>query len=337
MDMRTGVGGIVMTGLLAAGVCSCGTTRLTNADAGSSDKDSRVSVAPQSSLTVEGAFAWSGVRLACSSGGDALAFYPDGNGHLLRRYHAGTWAGALALPASGRTKCKQPRCLRTAPRPSDGERPTTPPRRPISTSPSSPPNDDWSAPILVGNGGIGWWQDAIPPSMVLGLDDSGSAFATWSRIDEQATQPVLWPSAVWATHTAADGTWLADGSIDLPGGTSSSRPSLLPRAHGDAAAAWEWSDGTRNRILVARRSGSQWSAPSVIEDGPLTEPHFTGPVLAGGPTGDLIIVYQQSTARGVELLSRHSADSNVWSDAEVLAPTGAGWFRLVTNGAGGAT
>jgi hypothetical protein len=84
---------------------------------------------------------------------------------------------------------------------------------------------------------------------------------------------------------------------------------------------------------------SLWTAPAVLEDAAVGGVDFSvvgGPMLAGGRTGDVTLVYQRSTAQETQLLSRQRADGDTWSDAEELAATGASGFLLVDDGAGGA-
>ena len=344
--MRAGGVVIVLGCLAVVGVCSCGTRHLNDVDAGSGGNDAGPGPT-QSSFTVD----WTtstpglGIRLACSSGGDAIADYIQAPHSQTRRYHAGAWADPVALPVLA----DEVQAVALSP---DGMATFVW----IADSSSMPMTDDlyvdrlapdgsWSPPSLIGNGGIAWWQDPNPPRPVLSLDASGSAAVTWSRIDQDARQPTTWPSAVWSAHATPDGTWLNEGNIDQPGGTRSSRPSLLARGQSDTIAAWAWTDGTRAQVLVARRSGSQWSAPSVVEDADAAKILFwvssDGPMLAGGPTGDVVLVYQRlyvntTAASRSELVSRQSADGVSWSDAEELTPSGDGGFELVHNGAGGA-
>jgi len=348
--MRTRVGVVVWGCVAVLSISACGTRRLNEGDGGRGGNDTGLPT--PSSFTVD----WTtstpgvGIRLACSPGGDAIAYYIElpasrqvAAGQT-RRYHAGAWADRVALPVLADQ-------VQATAMSADGTATfawTASAAAVLMTDDLYvgllAPDDSWSDPILVGNGGIGWWQEPTPPQPVLSLDASGSGLMTWSRIDQEAKQPPFEPASVWAAHALPDGTWLNDGSIDQPGGAWSSRPSLLARAQSDTIAAWTWTDKTRVQVLVARRTGSQWSAPSVVEDAAAADLQFgtnDGPMLAGGPTGDVVLVYQRiyfvgTTESRFALVSRHSSDGVSWSDAEELTPSGAGGFRLVHNGAGGA-
>jgi hypothetical protein len=341
--MRTGVGAVVLGCVAVVEVCACGTRHLNDADAGRGGNDAGAGPA-QSSFTVDwtASTPGSGIRLACSSGGDAIAYYIQVPASQTRRYHAGAWADPVALPVMADQ-------VQATALSSDGvatfvwtaSSSSAPMTDDLSVDRLAP-DDSWSGPRLIGNGGIAWWQDPNPPRPVLSLDASGSGLVAWSRIDEEARQPT-WPAAVWAAHAAPDGTWLNEGSIDQPGATSSTRPSLLARAQSDTVAAWAWTDGTRAQVLVARHSGSQWSAPSVVEDAVAADMSFqagVGPMLAGGRAGDMVLVYprvnQGATLGKSALVARHSPDGVSWSDAEVLTSFGVNGFQLVDNGAGGA-
>jgi hypothetical protein len=341
--MRTRVGAVVWGYVALLNACACGTRHLNDADAGRGGNDAGPGSA-QTSFTVD----WTastpgrGIRLACSSGGDAIAYYMQVPASQTRRYHAGAWADPVALPvwadqvqATALSSDGVATFVWTA---SSSSMPMTDDLYVDRLA----PDDSWSGPSLIGDGGIAWWQDPNPPWPVLSLDASGSGLVAWSRIDQEARQPI-WPAAVWAAHAAPDGTWLNEGSIDQPGATSSTRPSLLARAQSDTVAAWAWTDGTREQVLVARHSGSHWSAPSVVEDAAAADMSFragVGPMLAGGRTGDVVLVYsrvnQGATLGKSALVARYSPDGVSWSDAEVLASSGVYGFQLAHNGTGGA-
>ena len=162
-------------------ICACGTRHLNEADAGRAGNDAGIGPA-QASFTVD----WTastpggGIRLACSSGGDAIAYYMQVPASQTRRYHAGAWADPVALPV----RADQVQATAVS---SDG----------VATfvwtasSSSMPMTDDlyvdhlasdgsWSGPRLIGNGGIAWWQDPNPPRPVLSLDAAGAGIVTWS-------------------------------------------------------------------------------------------------------------------------------------------------------------
>lgn len=279
------------------------------------------------------------IHLACSSGGDAFAYFNDAGGGVTRRYlGGGLWEPGTELPIRAEEVATvgiwpdgAGTFVWTVPVDTTGRIETAQ----VKLLTLSAANTWTGAPTVVGDGGIGWWQEPSLPRPAIALDDGGAIFAAWSRIDQQASD---WPSAAWSGHIAADGAVTTE-LIDQPGGTASTPPSLLARGSGEVVAAWAWSDGVRTRLVVAHRAGGQWRAPQILEDVDRTEVSLAvsdGPQLAGGRTGNMVLVYQRSSvALGGQLLARRSADGETWSEPELLAAGGASWFQLTDDGAGG--
>ena len=102
---------------------------------------------------------------------------------------------------------------------------------------------------------------ASPPYPVLALDESGAAQVAWSRIDQWVDG---WPSSIWSSQVGTDGV-VTQRNIDQPGGTWSSTPTVIARGSGDAVAVWRREDDSRSEVLLARRVGTAWTTPKVLE------------------------------------------------------------------------
>jgi hypothetical protein len=137
------------------------------------------------------------------SGGDALAFYTDAGGGQVRRFRGGAWGDAIPLPVLAEAvgaAAVAPDGTGTFSWATAGDPSTSTTTMVDSLNLARlSPAGAWSETMVVGDGGIGWWQEASPPVPVIALDPSGSTFVAWSRIDQQVEQ---WPSAIWSVRSA---------------------------------------------------------------------------------------------------------------------------------------
>jgi hypothetical protein len=323
----------------AALSCSSG-ERLRSPDGGASWTlpDARVPATPGAGFTIEQAsssYQGPTIRLACSSGGDALAIYADAVGSWTRRFRGGAWGDPIPLPVDAgavSTVVMSPGGAAAFGWPAPLIKEITDTADVMVATLSA--GDTWSATINVGDSGLGWSQGGTMPIPALALDEDDTVFAAWSRIDEPTDG---WPCTVWANQVDPGRAAAAGEPIEQKAGNQPTPPSLLARGPGEPVAAWIWSDGVRERLLVSRRAGSVWLPPKILEDADRTQVVMYGPWLVGGRSGPMMLVYQRSSAAlGAQVLARRSVDGDNWTDAGLVVPAGAGWFELAGNGGAGA-
>ena len=200
----------------------------------------------------------------------------------------------------------------------------------LCRSPCAPDNS-WSGPSLIGNGGMAWWQNPNPPPA--GAQPGRFRFRSRGLVaDRPGSEAADLAGCRVAAHAAPDGIMGQRGKHRPTRCDASTRPSLLARAQSDTVAAWAWTDGTREQVLVARHSGSQWSAPSVVEDAAAADMSFragVGPMLAGGRTGDVVLVYSRVNQGALSARARSSLVQPGWRLLE--RRRGAGFVRRLTD------
>jgi PKD repeat protein len=120
---------------------------------------------------------------------------------------------------------------------------------------------------------------------IVASDAAGESFATWYDTDGTNTRIML------ATH-APGGPWSAGAPVS-DAGQNANTPALSVSPNGFAALAWLQSDGTINRILVARRApGGAFGAP-VILSAPGSD--SSSPIVGVDRSGDVQIGWMSTT------------------------------------------
>lgn len=167
-----------------------------------------------------------------------------------------------------------------------------------------PATGSWSAPVFLSGANEG----ALFP--VAGIDTHGTASAAWRDVAGAY-------NVIMASRQPAGGSWSAPQSLSLPSSQASDEH-LAVNAHGDAVVVWQRSDGTFDRIQVARRpAGGTWGAPVTLSaDGVNAEE----PDVAIGPTGDVIAAWALDEIP-IQAQVRRLSAGGTWGAAVNFAPT----------------
>jgi hypothetical protein len=141
---------------------------------------------------------------------------------------------------------------------------------------------------------------------LLETDDSGNVFSPQITLDAQGNATAVWEQQnsspqglrtnIWANRLVGSetgGAWLGAQKLEFDDTGDARSPSVGSDSQGKAIAVWDQFDGTRFNVFSARLSGTQWSAPELIEQdnaGSASLAH-----LAVNPSGRALAVWLQRT------------------------------------------
>ena len=185
----------------------------------------------------------------------------------------------------------------------------------MSVSPDGTASDS----VLIGDSGIGWWQEAYGATPVLRSNANGQALVAWARLDQEVPD---WPMSLWVNQADLHQPWPPARPLDPIARVGTSTPAVVLWDDGREWVAWATYDLGVYQLWLASGDNGTWTAPTLVSGA--EENLRYGAIgsslgLVVADDGTIIVTYERETVDGNAFVARESTDGVHWGDPQELA------------------
>jgi hypothetical protein len=181
----------------------------------------------------------------------------------------------------------------------------------------------WSPSVAVGNGA------GAARSSRLAMDADGNVLTVWAQSDGTRNN-------IWSNRYDAVTGWGAAALIETDDAGTAAFPRVKFDSHGNAIAVWSQSNGMVATVRSNRYvAGAGWGSAIPIENVHAGDAGLAR--LAVDPSGDAVVVWEQSDGARVSIWSNRYSIGSGWGTETMIQPTPAGdaaepWVDIDSHG-----
>ncbi len=155
--------------------------------------------------------------------------------------------------------------------------------------------------------------NALSPQVAMDLD--GNAIAVWYQYDGTRY--------IWANKYVKGTGWQTAERIETDNVADGFYPQVAMDSDGNAIAAWQQNDGTRNNIWANRYvAGTGWQTPELIETD--NAGSAFPPQLAMDPNGNAIVIWYHNDGTRFNIWANRYIAGTGWQTADLIETDNAG-------------